>query len=356
MRIAWDNQPFTLRLSGDMVRRVVVVVVVVVSLPRCAAVCRGHLRLCILTHHSSTRVVESVQVLLECGANPNAQNTLTGATPLHCAIQSSKAPSAEGQLETVQALLKAGADPSRGDFFGSVPADYCQEDAALMDLLHVEKHPVFDAILEGNALELARLLQEDANVVHSRHDSLTPLLYVVDLLVQQDSVEVHVEMMRLLLENGADPNATPTANRNGHLTVQEDPGDAALHRICVAIKNNESLQSAALLLKQHNATVTHATQLLLHNAARRNQLDVCKFLLEKMEISPNIQGRQGMTPLQFAARSGKTEMVEFLLQQEGINVEIQDERGQTALDAARVNNNHDIVALLEQYSSAGKSA
>lgn len=285
---------------------------------------------------------------------------------MHCAIQSSKASTEERQIQTAQCLLNAGADPSRGDFFGSTPADYCDHDdstttttTAWKELLQVQVPPIFTAIQEENVEELSYILKQDATVVQSRHETFTPLLHVVELLVNDDNkstADARLEMMKLLLQHGADPNDLPTANRNGHLSVQEDPGEACLHRICVALKNNvsdkETLQNAALLLQQeYHATVSPSTQQLLHDAARRNQLDFCKFMLEEMKLPVNVQGRQGMTPLQFAARSGKTEMVELLLQQEDIDVDIQDDRGQTALDAARVNNKNDIVALLEEHKS-----
>jgi ankyrin repeat protein len=206
-------------------------------------------------------------------------------------------------------------------------------------------------------------LKEDPAVVQSQYTDLTPLLEVVNDLLEDTADDVYLDMMQLLLENGADPNATPTTKRNGHLNVQEDSGDAAaLHRICLALKDVyyhadeeaariNRLESAAQLLKEYNATLSPSTEQLLHDAARRNQLDMTKFLIHNMGVSPNVKGRQGMTPLQFAARSGKTEAVEFLLEQRDINVDIQDERGQTALDAARLNNKDDIVALLEQHMS-----
>lgn len=307
---------------------------------------------------TSTKV-ESVQVLLDAGANPNVHNAITGATPLHCSIQSNKAGSLERQIETVQALVRAGADPSRGDFFGSTPAEYCErEEAALLELLQVEVPPVFVCIQEANVQELERILQEDASVVQSRLESMTPLLHVVNMLTEQQHSNECYEMMKLLLEHGAAANDAPTAERHGHLNIQEDPGDASLHRICMALKNDfcrENLYNAALLLKQqYHATVSPCTQLLLHDAARRNQLEFVTFLIQELDVNINIQGRQGMTALQFAARSGKLEMVELLLNQEGIDVSIQDDRGQTALDAARVNNKDDIVALFEQYSNASK--
>jgi ankyrin repeat protein len=298
--------------------------------------------------------IESVEILLQCGANPNVANTMTGATPLHCAVQSTKASSFQRQVATIQALLEAGADASRGDFFGSTPLDYCQENDALVELLRVQVPPVFRAVDDKNVPQLESMLQADSSVVQSRHESRTPLLHVVHKLVDEPR-DCYLEMMRILLQHGANPNEQPTAHRDGHFAVQQNPGDAALHQVCTALKDdstNDIFQNAALLLKEeYDATVTPETQQLLHDAARRNQVDLVKFLIEKMGMNVNTRGRQGMTPLCFAARSGKTEMVEYLLQVEGIDVSIANDLGQTALVAARVNGEDDVVALLEQVSN-----
>ena len=295
-------------------------------------------------------------MLLELGANVDATNTITGATPLHCAVQTSKA-TPERRLATVQELMKAHANPSLGDFYGSIPLEYCEEEA-LQELLQPEVPAVFSAVRDRNINELECVLKQDATAVQCRHGDLTALLEVVNDLVEEDA-HVYLEMMQLLLENGADPNATPTAKRHGHLTVQEKVGDIALHTVCVALKEAyreandkriELLESAARLLKEHESNVAPDTELLLHDAARRNEMGMIKFLIEDIGVSPNVAGRQGMTPLQFAARSGKTQVVEYLLAQDTIDVSVADERGQTALDAARLNAKDDIIALLELHS------
>ncbi len=88
----------------------------------------------------------------------------------------------------------------------------------------------------------------------------------------------------------------------------------------------------------------------LHNAARRGQLNLIQFWIEKLGVDPNVKGRQGLTALHFAARGGKVEIVKYLLDRDDIDVGILDDRGKTALDAATVNSKSDVILLLEQKS------
>lgn len=62
--------------------------------------------------------------LLAAGARVNARDK-DGWTPLHMAVQSSKAPA------VVEALLAAGADPAAEDKEGKTPWHYAKENAAL---------------------------------------------------------------------------------------------------------------------------------------------------------------------------------------------------------------------------------
>lgn len=57
--------------------------------------------------------VESIEVLIECGANVNAQNEIGKMTPLHCAIRGtfqSFKQTHQQRLQCVTLLLEAGAD------------------------------------------------------------------------------------------------------------------------------------------------------------------------------------------------------------------------------------------------------
>ena len=70
---------------------------------------------------------EAVTALLEAGADLNAQDALSGFTPLHYAAQ------LRTTIEYVTALLAAGADPNARDSDGKLPFDYARDNEQLKE-------------------------------------------------------------------------------------------------------------------------------------------------------------------------------------------------------------------------------
>jgi ankyrin repeat protein len=310
---------------------------------------------------------ECCSILLDHGADPLAQNTITGATPLHACVQSSKAATREAKLNCIDLLLKKGANPSMGDFYGSIPFDYCEEDdLELREKLKPSKPPIFEAILADNPSSLEQvkaLVSETPSLVQDRYLSMTPLLKVVQDMCEDEGTDhdmqtARIEIIKVILEAGADANEVPTIERHGHFSSSDEPEADCLQRVCTKLveayrqnhgKGIEIFSRAALLLRQHGATVGEQTAQLVHDAARRGLIDVVGFWITKLNVDPNVRGRQGMTPLQFAARSGKLEVVQFLLSVDTIDISIADDRGQTPLDAAKANQKADIVKAIEEH-------
>mmetsp|Transcript_19425 Transcript_19425/g.26958 ORF Transcript_19425/g.26958 Transcript_19425/m.26958 type:complete len:385 (-) Transcript_19425:67-1221(-) len=323
--------------------------------------------------------VEALEVLIEVGGDCNAANRMTGATPLHCLVQCPSKGTPASKLACIQALLAGGADPGQKDMAGRVPADYIDsEDGGAhfmgewLELLTPKKPLLFES---RNATEIQALLGKNESLVHATYLGKTALRYICDELVDDELMEndddamttIHnnVEILEVLLKHGANPDGK---TNNVEMSLQHEEcidvsdgkkGKSPLEELCMALKDGvvqgesrprlEALEKAAVLLHDHGA-VLDDTWILL-DSGRRGLVQFVSFLIEKLNMSPNVQGRQGMTAIQFAARSGRVDMVEYLLSQPNIDISIQDDRGKTALDAARANNKPDIVAILEQHAS-----
>lgn len=71
--------------------------------------------------------VDVVRYLIQAGANVDATNSLTGASPLHVALQSHKLTPSQS-VELVQILLDTGgADPVLEDKFGKCAIEYVKD-------------------------------------------------------------------------------------------------------------------------------------------------------------------------------------------------------------------------------------
>ena len=179
---------------------------------------------------------ELVEELLKLGADPNSR--ASGRTPLHCAVLLAKVP-------TIKLLLEHGADPNILSKDGETPMliaarsrqifdedneqvvpDLLQEYGAEMDIHSaatlgrfqtvqkiletnksaIQESPRSDEILldQGykSKLELWRLLLEyGANSNGGKELGVSPLMYVLS------SVPCDFDILKLLLDSGADTNA-----------------------------------------------------------------------------------------------------------------------------------------------------
>jgi len=349
--------------------------------------------------------VQAVKALLDLGAPVNAQNNLTGATPLHMTVSSSKEP-VENRIECARMLVAAGADTDLPDHgygsrTGRTPLDVLEDDVengivgddddntkSFRLVLSggggaaAERSAIFDLVdnvdVDGIRTMLSNRgdgsgVDDNATANLSERDNatgLTPLQYALEKLLSLDvagtadqTQEGLVSILLSMLRNGADPNAElkRRRKRRDHEMQADDGSDMPLHTVCLALSlayssssdSSHSLERvASAMVKEGGARPGQPTILLLHDACRRGNLSTVQFLIDSIGIDPNIPGRQGLTGLHFASRSGRTDIVEWLLSYEkdgyrAVDVTIVDDRGKTALDAARVNEKADVVALLE---------
>ena len=160
------------------------------------------------------------------------------------------------------------------------------------------------------------------------------------------SEEGHLEVAKLLIENGAETNieaggltALDEAGINGHLEVVK-------LLIKKEEKNNASDQYDTplywassighlnvvkfLLEKGGNANVQDKDgRTALHEASLNDHLTIVKLLIEK-GANVNAKDKNNKTPLHEASKGGNFHVAEFLIEK-GANIEAQDKQGRTAL-------------------------
>ena len=335
------------------------------------------------TNTKQKHSVEAVQALLQHKAAVNAQNKMTGATPLHCTAQSGKG-SIERRIQCVKLLIAHGADLSKPDFFGKTAAEYSENEPTVAKVLQPQRPELFQAIQDEDVDRVKALVasNDDQQAVKMVYLGQTPFLYALDLLLteddddknkqkqQQEQKNKFSEIIQVLLGAGANVNEIPGVDSiNNPLVALEQSCAPPLQRVCEALQtaynnnnsNNNSdpntadiscLEETCKVLLQYKATITPELEQLLHTACRKNEMDFAKYLINVIGVDSNVKGRQGMTALQFASRSGHLQMVEFLLSNPNVDPNIQDDRGKTALDAALVNDKQEIVTLLKDFSKA----
>ena len=155
----------------------------------------------------SRRHLQVANLLYQHGAVVDVRGSLN-CTPLHAA-------SHHGQVDVMRWLLDHGADPN------------AQSDSHFP--------PLFNAVHPMHLEAVQVLLEHDADINSQGRDGETPLYWI---LSRCSSTAKFVDMMRLLLEHGADPN------------ICENNHTSPLHRA-----SSYGLLEAARLLLRHGAKV-----------------------------------------------------------------------------------------------------
>jgi ankyrin repeat protein len=292
--------------------------------------------------------VEAVTTLLELGAPVNVHNSLTGATPLHMVTQSHKATN-EQKLSVVQILIDHGADLGRPDNYGSLPVDCLPPDSPLLTLLQPKLTLLYKSIQERAFDDFEReIAQPDA--LTTTYKSQTPLQFALNQLEEafdaqneQDMI-ILTRMCSLLLHN--------TTCDEFVTNQQRQPLELVLTILRQQYKSQstDTADYEQLAIQLNTLDTSNKPVNILHDTARRGELQMLTFILERLAWPVNAPNRQGMTALHFAARSNQDQVVEYLLKQDEININALDNQGQTPMEAAQLNGHEKITAILEGWS------
>ncbi|KDN60673.1 hypothetical protein CSUB01_04081 [Colletotrichum sublineola] len=149
----------------------------------------------------------------------------------------------------------------------------------------------------------------------------------------------HLEVVRLLLENGVsasipdDYNRTPIyqASQHGHLEVVK-----------------LLLESGAIARAPNKEGWTPVYQ-----ASRNGHIDVVKLLLENGATATDMTYKGGWTPIHAASNNGHTEIVKLLLENGANASTVANVNGHTPMYEASRNGNTKLVELLLKYGASG---
>jgi ankyrin repeat protein len=215
-------------------------------------------------HNAVQSLTDSVQILLEHGADVNAR-TNDNSTPLHKAAQGTK----EGSVEVMHMLLEHGANVGAKDDRGGIP-------------LH-------KAVQYGRDKLVPVLLSHGANVGAKDNIGQTPLHKAA-----KNGTNETNEIVRMLMDHHA--------NVDG----KDDEGRTPLHR---AAENGR--HKVVRVLLAHGANVgaeDDGGRTPLHKAAEYG-MDEVVILLLKHGADAGAKDYEGRTPSQLASAEGQEETV-----------------------------------------------
>ncbi|KAL1998840.1 hypothetical protein VTN02DRAFT_5498 [Thermoascus thermophilus] len=184
---------------------------------------------------------------------------------------------------------------------------------------------------------IVRLLlatSEDLDLEHRDGTGNTPLIHAV--------FRGREEMVRLLLQHGANVNARSSRNTTP-LSVATHQGHESIVRLLLTHAQSQAqLENANLDLNRRDFW----GQTPLFHAARYNHLAIVRLLLSTDGVDPNARDNVDATPLIAAAAMGHTAVVQALLEQDRIDVNAMNQFHCTALMEAARRGDGDLMDVL----------
>lgn len=254
--------------------------------------------------------LEMVNALLEHGVDVNAQN-LNGQTALHEAVASYNGEQGSDRLLSI--LLDHGANPNLKDRWGHTPLtsaasrDYQPVVAMLLDA--GATIGFYDAIYMGDVERVRARIEEG----HPIHGPFGPANQSALMIAASES---EFEIVELLLDAGANPNAKDAWNRTALMTA----ADSSIAALLLERGANHRFRDNGGLTAMHYAARTGTPE----------QLEV--LIAARAELDPETYA--GEHTVHFAACNSSPAVLAWLLQRANIDTDKADDSLSTPLHVA----------------------
>lgn len=311
--------------------------------------------------------IECMKILLDNGANINVID-INGRSPIFYALDS-------GKIDALKLLIDNGADLNQKDKNEITLLDFAMknQDFEVIKLLLENgvdinyKNKMGESLLitaisdENNGVnDLVQLLfNKGARKYIDEYDSqqITPLIYAIG--------SQNIDLIKLLLQNGADIKNVETYNGKTALDISQDLDKNGINKtIYKLFIDTDKLRSqlinavASGKLNEAQSLINEGIPINIKNKNGDNLLQTACFKPKDLNMVKlllkngagefiNNQNKMGVTALIYAVYQGNLSLVKLLLENgaiEGIND--QDLNGSTALMTAVLQDDLEIVTLL----------
>jgi ankyrin repeat protein len=301
---------------------------------------------------------DAIRLLIARGADVDAREFPDNAAPLHFAAM-------YGDLETVRLLVEAGADvdgkgddPAVGVLGWATCFKEVREDVAAYLLSHGATLNVWTAIALDRADDLRAMIASDTSLLTARmtrnQHRRTPLHHA--------AAKSRLLMVELLLELGADPNATDATGATALTMASQERADAAIVSALLAsgarldlltAVNTRRFAEAEAMLRGDPSRIgpDGADTIALHLAVSKRNIETIRWLLAH-GIAVNAKRPMwdcNHTALHMTVESDAIEIARLLLDA-GADPNIHDDKFHaTALGWARFFGHSDLGDLIRTH-------
>jgi len=313
--------------------------------------------------------IECMKILLDNGANINVID-INGRTPIFYALES-------GQIDALKLLIDKGADLNKKDKKGNTLLDFAtiNRNFEVIKLLLENgidinyKNKMGESLLitatllnsdENNVSDLFHLLfNKGARKYIDEFDNqqITPLMYAIG--------SKNIDLIELLLQNGADIKNVKTYNGKTALDISQDLYENGINKTIYKLfidtdKSRDKLIKAVAMgnFDEAQRFINEGIPINIKNNIGDNLLQTACFKTINLNMVElllkngagefiNNQNKMGATALMYAVYQNNLSLVKLLLENgamEGIND--QDLNGLTALMNAVLQDNLEIVTIL----------